>query len=57
MCPFGAFVDIGVGKDALIHNSKMGGRTVRVTEKVDVIVVTIDLPKDRIGLQLVGSQV
>jgi uncharacterized protein len=57
---FGAFVDIGVKRDGLIHISRMGQGYVRsphekvaVGDIVEVEVVEIDLQRKRIGLSLV----
>lgn len=44
---FGAFVDIGVGKDGLIHSSNMRGFTVNLGDRVTVSVLSIDIPKGR----------
>jgi len=56
---FGAFVDIGVKQDGLVHVSKMADRYVRnpfdvvnVGDIVDVTVVSIDLERGRIGLSM-----
>jgi uncharacterized protein len=56
---FGAFVDIGVKQDGLVHVSKMADRYVRnphdivgVGDVVDVTVVSIDLDRGRIGLSM-----
>ncbi len=57
---FGAFVDIGVKQDGLVHISKMGKKFVRnphevlgVGDVVDVTVVGIDRERGRIGLAMV----
>lgn len=57
---FGAFVDIGLKNDALIHISKMGNRFVKnphevvaVGEIVRVQVEKIEAQKQRVGLSLV----
>lgn len=57
---FGAFVDIGVKRDGLIHISRMGSGYVRnphekvaVGDIVEVEVVDVDLQRGRIGLALV----
>lgn len=57
---FGAFVDIGVHQDGLLHISKMARRfisdpheIVSVQDKLEVTVVDIDLPRKRISLSLV----
>jgi uncharacterized protein len=56
---FGAFVDIGVKQDGLVHVSKMADRYVRnpfdvvsVGDVVDVVVVSVDLERGRIGLSM-----
>ena len=59
---FGAFVDIGVKEDGLIHISKMGSNgkrienpheVVAVNDIVKVKIVSIDKTLGRIGLELV----
>jgi uncharacterized protein len=56
---FGAFVDIGVKQDGLVHVSEMAQRFVRnpldvvqVGDVVDVRVLTIDAVRGRIGLSM-----
>jgi uncharacterized protein len=56
---FGAFVDIGVKQDGLVHVSKMADRYVRnpfevvsVGDVVDVVVISVDLERSRIGLSM-----
>ena len=56
---FGAFVDIGVHQDGLVHISKMTKRFIKhpleavsVGDIVEVKVISIDLAKKRIGLSL-----
>jgi uncharacterized protein len=56
---FGAFVDIGVHQDGLIHVSQLADRyvkdpaeVVKVHQKVMVTVLAVDLAKKRIGLSL-----
>jgi uncharacterized protein len=58
---FGAFVDIGVKQDGLVHVSKMAKKYVRnphevvsVGDVVDVTVISIDRARGRIGLSMVG---
>jgi uncharacterized protein len=57
---FGAFVDIGVHRDGLIHVSKLADRfvsdpreIVRVNQALTVTVVEIDTERKRIGLSLI----
>ena len=56
---FGAFVDIGVKQEGLVHVSKMADRYVRnpfdvvsVGDVVDVTVISVDLERGRIGLSM-----
>jgi uncharacterized protein len=56
---FGAFVDIGVHQDGLVHVSQLSDRfvknaaeVVKVQQKVMVTVVEVDLPRKRIGLSM-----
>ncbi|MCS6822450.1 MAG: RNA-binding transcriptional accessory protein [Microscillaceae bacterium] len=56
---FGAFVDIGVHQDGLVHISQMANRfikspheVVKVQQKVEVTVLEIDLPRRRIMLSM-----
>ena len=55
---FGAFVDIGVKQDGLIHISQLSNRyiqhpseAVAVGDIVQVEVISLDLDKERIGLK------
>ena len=56
---FGAFVDIGVHQDGLVHISQITDRFIKhpleavsVGDIVDVEVLTVDVPKKRIGLTM-----
>ena len=56
---FGAFVDIGVHQDGLVHVSKISDRFIRhpsevlkVGDRVKVKVLSVDVPKHRIGLTM-----
>ncbi|MFW6120924.1 MAG: Tex family protein [Petrotogales bacterium] len=55
---FGAFVDIGVKQDGLIHKSKMGRHVkdplevVSIGQIVKVKILSVDLERERISLQL-----
>ncbi len=56
---FGAFVDIGVHQDGLVHVSQMADRfvkdpaeVVKVQQKVDVTVLEIDTARNRIALSM-----
>jgi uncharacterized protein len=57
---FGAFVDIGLKNDGLVHISRMSKRFVRnpmeivtVGDIVDVWVVNVDVERERVGLSMV----
>jgi uncharacterized protein len=59
---FGAFVDIGVHQDGLVHVSHLADRfiknpaeVVKVQQKVMVTVVEVDLPRKRIALSMKAS--
>ena len=56
---FGAFVDIGVHQDGLVHISQMADRFIKhplevvsVGDVVDVVVVSVDIYKKRIQLSM-----
>jgi uncharacterized protein len=56
---FGAFVDVGVHQDGLVHVSQLADQfvknpadVVKVHQKVMVTVVEVDLPRKRIGLSM-----
>ncbi len=56
---FGAFVDVGVHQDGLVHVSQLADRfvkdpseVVKVGDRVKVTVVSVDLARNRIGLSL-----
>lgn len=53
---FGAFVDIGIHENGLIHISKMRGRKVKLHENVNVSVLDVDLDRKRISLRLLDSK-
>ena len=50
---FGAFVDMGVHKDGLIHVSQLRGTTVGLHQHVTVEVLSLDRERKRISLRLV----
>ena len=57
---FGAFVDIGIKQNGLIHVSQMGVRglsdpskVLKLHQHVNVMVISLDLDRGRIGLRLV----
>jgi uncharacterized protein len=56
---FGAFVDIGVHQDGLVHISHLADKFIKdpkeavtVQQKVMVTVVEVDVPRKRIGLSM-----
>ena len=56
---FGAFVDIGVHQDGLVHISELSNRFVKhpseivsVGDKVEVRVLSVDIKKKRISLSM-----
>ena len=60
---FGAFVDIGVHQDGLVHISQMSDKyvkdpneIVKLHQHVKVRVVEVDLVRNRIGLSMKGIQ-
>ena len=61
---FGAFVDIGVHQDGLVHVSQLSDRfikdpaeVVKVAQKVMVTVTEVDLPRKRIALSMKAAPV
>ena len=61
---FGAFVDIGVHQDGLIHISEMSNKRIKhpsevltVGDVIDVWVKNVDVQRKRIGLTMKGPQV
>lgn len=51
---FGCFVDIGVECDGLIHVSRLGGMRPNIGDRVDALVLEVDVKRKRIQLQLVA---
>ena len=49
---FGAFVDIGIHENGLIHVSQMRGAKLKLHQKVKVSVLNVDLERNRISLRL-----
>ena len=59
LAPFGAFVDVGVGRDGLVHISELSGERVdsvedivKVGDKVQVKVIEVDPNSKRISLTM-----
>jgi uncharacterized protein len=57
---FGAFVDLGVKEDGLVHVSRLADRFVRdphevvaVGDRVEVVVLSVDRKRKRIGLSMI----
>jgi protein Tex len=60
---FGAFVDIGVHHDGLVHVSELShtfikdpAQVVKVGDRIKVKVISVDLPRRRIGLSVKQTQ-
>ena len=53
---FGAFVDIGVHENGLIHVSQMRGVKLKLHQKVTVSVIGVDLERKRISLRLLKEK-
>lgn len=49
---YGAFVNIGVGFNALIHNTKMNGLKLNLGDRVSASVIDLDIGKKRVSLRL-----
>jgi uncharacterized protein len=61
---FGAFVDIGVHQDGLVHISQMADRfvknpadIVKIQQRIEVTVLNVDLARNRISLSMKSSEV
>ena len=61
--PYGAFVDIGIGKDALLHVREMAegyvrhpGDIVSVGDEIEAKIVQVDVRRNRVDLSLKGLQ-
>ncbi len=61
---FGAFVDVGVHQDGLVHISRLANKFVRdpaevvkVGQRVNVTVVEVDVPRRRVSLSMKGERV
>ncbi len=59
---FGAFVDLGVKQDGLLHISQIANKFVKdplellkVGDIIDVTVIAIDIPKGRVSLSMINS--
>ncbi len=59
---FGAFVDIGIHENGLIHVSQMGrkgpvdpSKILKLHQQIQVSVVSVDLDRNRIGLRLLSN--
>jgi competence ComEA-like helix-hairpin-helix protein len=50
---FGAFVDVGLGKNGLMHNSKMRGMRVELGNRVQVKLILKEPDRGKIGLELI----
>ncbi|MGN0804239.1 MAG: Tex family protein [Candidatus Coproplasma sp.] len=59
VCDFGAFIDIGVHQDGLVHVSEITDRFIKhpsdvlkVGQHVEAIIISLDVKKQRIGLSI-----
>lgn len=52
---FGAFVDVGVGDQGLIHVTRMKKQTLQVSQRIEVKVIEVDVTRKRIGLELMTT--
>ncbi|MGN1216309.1 MAG: Tex family protein [Candidatus Cryptobacteroides sp.] len=52
---FGAFVDIGIHENGLVHVSRMHGMKLKLHQTVKVRVLDVDLDRKRISLDLVSA--
>ncbi|KZC10707.1 PREDICTED: S1 RNA-binding domain-containing protein 1 [Dufourea novaeangliae] len=52
---FGAFVDVGVGRDGLIPKQWMKNCTLSIGQRVEVKVQTVDINRNRISLELIQT--
>ena len=50
---FGAFVDIGIHENGLVHVSQMGGAKLKLHQRIKVRVLDVDLERNRISLRLI----
>ena len=60
--PFGCFVNVGLKDDGLLHVSELRRRavgldTMHVGQRVDVVVMSVDVGRRRLSLGLAGSDV
>jgi uncharacterized protein len=54
---FGAFIDIGVKTDGLLHRSKIPrGTQLQVGDIIDVVIASIDRDRNRIALKTKESE-
>ena len=60
---FGAFVDVGVHQDGLVHISELSERfvknpaeVIKLHQQVNVTVLSVDIPRKRISLSMKRSK-
>lgn len=51
---FGCFVDIGIGRDCLIHSSEMRAQAVEIGSRVEAKVLKVEIGKGRVNLSLMN---
>ncbi|MCB0688422.1 MAG: RNA-binding transcriptional accessory protein [Saprospiraceae bacterium] len=50
---FGAFINIGVKQDGLVHISQMAGKSLHIEDQILVQVLDVDVPRKRINLKFI----
>ncbi len=53
---FGAFVDIGIHENGLIHISQLHGEKLKLHQRIKVSVLNVDLERNRISLRLLKDK-
>lgn len=53
---FGAFVDIGIHENGLIHISQLHGEKLKLHQRIKVSVLNVDLERNRISLRLLKGK-
>jgi uncharacterized protein len=50
---FGTFVDVGVGNDGLIPQSRLRSARLQLGDRIEVKVISVDISRCRISLDLI----
>jgi len=54
---FGAFIDIGVKQDGLLHRSQLApGTALKVGDVIDVIILKVETERGRISLGMAAKE-